>query len=214
MRCVGFVAVINPPSQPRRSVTANASANGRFRAFAFDVCAETICRASGDRRKWQVQPEGEASNNSLDTTTSTQRHQLSGINIGGTDPMTADLKILVWSVVLTFAQVVVAVLAAQGQIGLATLAGNREGVVTLGGLAGRAQRAHRNMLESLPLFIALILVAQVAGKTNAMTLLGAQLFFWGRLAHWLIYLAGIPWLRTLAWVVSVVGLILIFQQLW
>jgi uncharacterized MAPEG superfamily protein len=58
-----------------------------------------------------------------------------------------------------------------------------------------------------------VLIAQVAGKTNATTLLGAELFFWGRVAHWLIYLAGIPWLRTLAWVVSIVGMLLIFLQL-
>lgn len=127
--------------------------------------------------------------------------------------MTPDLKLLLWSVVLTFVQMLVAVGAANTQVSLATLAGNREGMPELTGWAGRAQRAHRNMLENLPLFIALVLIAQAAGKANATTLLGAELFFWGRLAHWLIYLAGIPWLRTLAWVVSVVGLILIFRQL-
>ncbi len=127
--------------------------------------------------------------------------------------MTPDLKLLLWSVALTFIEVVVAAAGANQQVGLGTLAGNREGVPELAGWAGRAQRAHRNMLENLPLFIALVLIAQAAGKANAMTLLGAQLFFWGRLAHWLIYLAGIPWLRTLAWAVSVIGLILIFAQL-
>jgi len=125
--------------------------------------------------------------------------------------MTPDLKILVWTVVLAFVEVLVAVLGAQ--VGLGPLAGNRDEVPPLTGFAGRATRAHRNMMESLPLFIALVLVAQIAGKTSAMTLLGAHLFFWGRLAHWLIYLAGIPWLRTLAWLVSVVGMILIFREL-
>ena len=57
------------------------------------------------------------------------------------------------------------------------------------------------------------MVARIAGKTNAATLTGCELFFWGRLAHWLIYLIGIPWLRTLAWVVSVIGLVTIFLQL-
>jgi uncharacterized MAPEG superfamily protein len=127
--------------------------------------------------------------------------------------MTPDLKLLLWSVALTFVQVLVAVLAANSQVRLADLAGNREPMPEFTGFAGRAQRAHLNMLENLPLFIALVLIAQVAGKTNAMTLLGAELFFWGRAAHWLIYLAGIPWLRTLAWLVSVIGLILIFRQL-
>ena len=46
-----------------------------------------------------------------------------------------------------------------------------------------------------------------------MTLLGAQLFFWGRVAHAAIYVAGIPWLRTGAWGVSIAGLVLIFVQL-
>ncbi|HXP05161.1 MAG TPA: MAPEG family protein [Stellaceae bacterium] len=128
--------------------------------------------------------------------------------------MTPDLKLLLWSVALTFIEVVIAAMAASAQIGLGTLAGNRETHSTLHGFAGRAQRAHRNMLESLPLFIALVLIAQITNKASPMTLLGAELFFWGRLAHWLIYLAGIPWLRTLAWAVSVVGMILIFVQLW
>ena len=127
--------------------------------------------------------------------------------------MTPDLTILIWAVALTFVEVLVAALGAQLQVGVGALAGNRDEVPPLTGFAGRAQRAHRNMLENLPLFIALVLVAQVAGRTNAMTLLGAQLFFWGRLAHWLIYLAGIPWLRTLAWLISVVGMILIFREL-
>jgi uncharacterized MAPEG superfamily protein len=126
--------------------------------------------------------------------------------------MTPDLKILVWTVALTFVEVLVAVLFAQGQDGLGMLAGNRDGLEPLTGFAGRAQRAHWNMLESLPLFIALVLVAHIAGKANGTTLVGCELFFWGRLAHWLIYLIGIPWLRTVAWVVSVIGLILIFGQ--
>ena len=127
--------------------------------------------------------------------------------------MTPDLTILIWAIALTFVEVLVAALGAQLQVGVGPLAGNRDEVPPLTGFAGRAQRAHHNMLENLPLFIALVLVAQIAGRTNAMTLLGAQLFFWGRLAHWLIYLAGIPWLRTLAWFVSVVGMILIFREL-
>ncbi len=127
--------------------------------------------------------------------------------------MTIELKMLLWSVVLTFVQVLVASMGANQQAGLATLAGNREDMPELTSWAGRAQRAHRNMLENLPLFIALVLIAQLANRTNAMTALGAELFFWARLAQAVLYIAGVPWLRTLAWLVSVVGLILIFLQL-
>ena len=127
--------------------------------------------------------------------------------------MSPDLRLLLWTLVLTFVEVVVAVLLANAQIGLGMLAGNREGLPRLVSFAGRAQRAHRNMLESLPLFIGLVLIAQIAGKTNGATLTGCELFFWGRLAHWVIYVIGIPWLRTIAWVVSVIGMIVIAVQL-
>ena len=65
------------------------------------------------------------------------------------------------------------------------------------------------MLENLVLFAILVLVAHAAGRANEMTALGAMLFFYGRLAHAIVYIAGVPWVRTAAWTVSVVGLLLI-----
>ena len=127
--------------------------------------------------------------------------------------MTVELMYLVYSAALTFVLVLIAVSGATLQVGLPKLAGNREAMPALTGWAGRAARAHLNMLESLVLFAVLILVAHIAGVRNPMTLLGAQLFFWGRVGHAIFYIAGIPWLRTAAWGVSVVGLLLIFLQL-
>lgn len=127
--------------------------------------------------------------------------------------MTPELMYLLWSVALTAVLVVVATLGAMQQVGLRKLAGNRENMPELEGWAGRAERAHRNMLESLVLFAILVLVARALNVSNSLTLLGAQLFFWGRVAHAVLYIAGISWLRTAAWVVSVVGLLLIFLQL-
>jgi uncharacterized MAPEG superfamily protein len=127
--------------------------------------------------------------------------------------MRPELMLLVWAVVLTFVQMLIAVTGATLQVGLPTLAGNREGLAPCTGWPGRAARAHHNMLENLVLFAALVLVAVAAGKTNATTLLGAQLFFWARVAYAAVYLAGIPWLRTGLWFVSVIGLVLIFLQL-
>lgn len=127
--------------------------------------------------------------------------------------MKPELALLVWAVLLTFVQMLVAVMGAILQVGLPMIAANREGLAPCTGWAGRAARAHHNMLENLVLFAALVLVAIVAGRTNSTTLLGAQLFFWARLAYAVVYLAGIPWLRTALWGVSVVGLALIFSQL-
>ena len=128
--------------------------------------------------------------------------------------MTPDLIYLVLAAILAFVQMVVAVLGCMTQVGLPTLAANRDDVpAQFDGWVGRAVRAHRNMLENLVLFAILVLVAQAAGKANDMTALGAQIFFYGRLAYAVIYVAGIPWVRTLSWAVSVIGLVLIALEL-
>ncbi len=127
--------------------------------------------------------------------------------------MSMDLKYLLFSVLLAFVQVLIAAAAANQAVGLNTLAGNREGMAELTGFAGRARRAHLNMIENMVLFTALVLVAAVAQKANAMTAMGALVFFWARLIYAVIYLIGIPWLRTLAWFVSVIGMVMIAWQL-
>lgn len=126
--------------------------------------------------------------------------------------MSVEMELLVWATALTLVQAVIALLGAMLQVGLPALAGNRDGLRPIEGWAGRAQRAHRNMLENLVLFATLVLVAQIAGRANATTALGAQLFFWARVAYVPVYLIGIPFVRTGVWGVSVVGLVLIFQQ--
>ena len=91
--------------------------------------------------------------------------------------------------------------------------GNRDQPFEVPAWVGRARRAHANLVENLVVFAALVLVAQVADKNNAMTALGAQLFFWGRVAHLATYIAGlVPW-RTLAFAVAIVGEWLIAFQL-
>ena len=127
--------------------------------------------------------------------------------------MSPELTFLVWSAALALVQMLIAVIGAQGQASLPLLVGNREAMPALTGWAGRAQRAHLNLLESLVVFAIAVLVAEMAGRTNAMTALGAALFFWGRLGYALVYLAGVPWLRTLVWAVSVAGIVLVLAQL-
>src|ERR687891_1690138 len=127
--------------------------------------------------------------------------------------MKPELMWLLWAVALTFAQMLVAVSGATLQVGLPMLAGNREAVPAFGGWVGRAQRAHHNMLESLVLFAALVLIAVFTGKTNSTSLLGGRLFFWAAFAYAVVYMAGIPWVRTAGWSVSGIGGVLLFFQL-
>ena len=127
--------------------------------------------------------------------------------------MTAELSLLAWSAVLMFVQAMVPAMILTLSRGLPLAAGNRENWPAAEGLCGRAQRAHHNMVENLPIFAALVLVAHVGGVSNDITLLGAQLFFWARLVYAAVYIAGVPWVRTLVWFVSVVGMAMIFLQL-
>ncbi len=127
--------------------------------------------------------------------------------------MTTELTLLVWASGLTLAQAALAATGGNLQKGVPVMAGNREGQGEFTGWVGRAYRAHRNMLENLVLFAILVLAAQVSGKTNAQTALGAELFFWARVAYVPCYVLGLVGVRTLAWGVSAAGLGLIFFQL-
>ncbi len=127
--------------------------------------------------------------------------------------MAVELQLLVWSGILALVQMIVAVMGAQSQVSLPVLAGNRENMPALTGWALRATRAHMNMLESLVVFAIFVLVGQATNHLNATTALGANLFFWGRVAYAVVYLVGVPWLRTAIWAVSVAGLLLVLSQL-
>ena len=127
--------------------------------------------------------------------------------------MTVELTMLFWVVVLAFLQVLVSVILCTKQAGLTELVGNRDTFMPEG-IAGRATRAHRNMLENLPLFAALVLIVHVAGLSSDASVLGAQIFVIARLAAAIIYIIGIPWLRTAAFGISVVGLVMVSWPIW
>ena len=68
--------------------------------------------------------------------------------------------------------------------------------------ADRARRAHTNATENLILFCALIVAVELSGGGDATTAVAAWTFLGARAAHWLLYLAGVPVLRTLSFMVG------------
>ena len=64
--------------------------------------------------------------------------------------------------------------------------------------AQRAARAHQNAVENLVVFAPLVLIAVAAGISNPMVAQASAIYFFARLAHFVVYTAGIPVLRTLA----------------
>lgn len=69
--------------------------------------------------------------------------------------------------------------------------------------AQRAKRAHYNAVENLVVFAALILIVHSAGFGNSTTALAAQIYFYARAAHYVVYLLGLPFLRTACFLVGV-----------
>jgi uncharacterized MAPEG superfamily protein len=127
--------------------------------------------------------------------------------------MKPEIMYLAWSVLLAIAHMLITVVALFSHSGLMATVGNRANLPELPGWGGRSVRANDNMAQNLVLFAAVVLAVVVTGTTNAMTLLGAQLFFWGRIAYAVCYIGGLPWLRTGSWLVSIAGVLLIFLQL-
>lgn len=80
-------------------------------------------------------------------------------------------------------------------------------------LAGRLARAQANFFETFPLFAAVLLGALAADRLGWKTELGAHLYLWARLIYLPLYAAGIPKVRTLVWLVSLAGLVLVLWAL-
>lgn len=78
--------------------------------------------------------------------------------------------------------------------------------------AQRAKKAHYNAVENLVVFTALVAAAQFAGVSNGATALAGALYFWGRLAHYIMYTFGVPYLRTLTWTVAWIGILIMAVQ--
>jgi uncharacterized MAPEG superfamily protein len=127
--------------------------------------------------------------------------------------MKPEIMYLAWSVLLAIVHMLVTVVALFSHSGLMATVGNRANLPELPGWGGRAVRANDNMAQNLVLFAAAVLAVVVTGTTNPTTLLGAQLFFWARVAYAVFYIGGLPWLRTGSWLVSIAGVLLILLQL-
>jgi uncharacterized MAPEG superfamily protein len=75
--------------------------------------------------------------------------------------------------------------------------------------AQRAIRAHQNAVENLVVFAPAVLVAHALGISTPTTRAAAAIYFFARLTHFLVYTAGIPVARTLAFTVGWVAQIVI-----
>ena len=127
-----------------------------------------------------------------------------------------EIWVLGWSVVLLIVHILVQALSLDlaGDLSVKYLLGPRdEQRTTKSIMAGRLLRSLNNMLETYPAFIALALALAVTGKTGGLGAAGAVSWILARLVFTFFYVAGIPILRTAAWFVSIIGLVLMVLRL-
>jgi uncharacterized MAPEG superfamily protein len=129
-------------------------------------------------------------------------------------PVPPELLLLAGSCVLVVAQLTLAAQLANRQYGLRWAASPRDQPMPpLGVLAGRAQRAFSNLLETYPLFVAAVLAVAVAHRLDLWSLIGAHLYLWGRVIYLALYLTGVPLIRSLFWNTALAGIFMVLAQL-
>ncbi len=127
--------------------------------------------------------------------------------------MTTDLRMLAWTAAITLLMWLPYILARMMKSGaMATLdySADNDPLPTW---AARAKRAHANAVENLAPFAAVVLVAHLAGEANATTALWAIIYFWARVVHYLGFISGMPFVRTLSFAVGWLATLLIFLQI-
>jgi uncharacterized MAPEG superfamily protein len=124
--------------------------------------------------------------------------------------MTAELTLLAWTIVLAFIYIMAFDVVRTRQYGAKWNMGPRDGAMPpLSPIAERLGKAQANLFETLPLFIAAVLIAHAAGISTPKTVLGAELYFWGRVLYLPLYAFGVPVVRSIVWLVSLAGLAMI-----
>lgn len=128
--------------------------------------------------------------------------------------MSVELSMLMWSGALLLVLIILSANANIMAMGMTWGFSNRDEAATPEGWGARAKRAYMNHLENTVIFAAIVLPVSLAGISNDMTVLGAQIFLVSRIVHAIAYIGGITLLalRTLAYFGGVIGTVIILLQ--
>lgn len=128
--------------------------------------------------------------------------------------LTPEFTFLALTLILALVQIGAAGMARTAELGGKWNAGPRDGETPPPGrLAGRLMRAQSNLFETLPLFAAAVIMAEVAGRTGILTLWGGGLYFAARVVYLPLYAFGVPWVRSLVWLIAAAGLVMVLAAL-
>ena len=124
--------------------------------------------------------------------------------------MTTELTLLAWTLVLALVQIMLVANLRTAETGIQYNASARDGEAPPPRpITARLQRAQANLFETLPLFIGAVLIAHVSGSEGDLTLWGCWMYLIARIVYIPLYAAGIPYVRSLVWLVSLAGLVMV-----
>ena len=128
--------------------------------------------------------------------------------------MPIEIKVAAWGAVLLVVHILIATQLKTSQYGAKWNIGARdEAVAPPTPMTGRMIRAQANFLETFPIAIVALLGVVIAGKTSATSALGGWIWLGARVVYLPLYAAGVPLVRTLTWMVSIVGLAMVIWPL-
>ena len=126
-----------------------------------------------------------------------------------------ELAVLAWGCVLAFVHILVAAQAKTRQYGTKWNMGARDAdLPPPNAVVGRLMRAQANFFETFPVFIAAVILAlstQSIAAPERLTALGAWLWLGARVAYLPLYAFGVPVVRSVAWIVSIIGIIMMMM---
>lgn len=126
--------------------------------------------------------------------------------------MNAELTVLAWGCVLALVHIFVAVRFKTRQYGTKWNLGARdEDLPPPQPMVGRLARAQANFFETFPIYAAAALIVTVAHLESRWTAIGAWTWLAARIVYLPLYAAGVPYLRTLAFLASIAGIALVLR---
>ena len=124
--------------------------------------------------------------------------------------MTTELTVLAWGCVLAIVHLFATVQVKTRQYGTAWNLGSRdEDMPPPNPIAGRLGRAQANFYETFPVMIAAVAIVSIAGLTNRWTAMGAIIWLAARALYLPLYAFGVRYLRSLAWVAGLAGIVMV-----
>ncbi len=128
--------------------------------------------------------------------------------------MAVEITCLAWSVVLGLVHILIAGQARTNELGTKWNAGARDGVQpALSPMTNRLFRAQANFFETFPLFAAVILITATTQLYSIYSHWGAILYFTARVVYFPLYAFGVPYIRSLVWLISLIGILLVLFPL-